>query len=587
MMTFPVTPLSRLLTSGGNAQDLIAVGRERDGTGDRTREQFTSDVASLASRISDATGRHWLIADRDTYAIAVGLFAVLHAGGTAVLPANLQEGHLQDVADNVEGSLSASGLLANSAHAISIFAPHDEVGQALLEPVDASSAEIVLHTSGTTGAPTSIRKPLRCFEAELASQSRVFNPQPGKTVVATVPAYHIYGLLFRILWPLATNRPFSVDTVSYPEELLSAAEAHPGCMFVSSPAFLKRALPVLNMDRIRSGLGPVFSSGGLLPPPVAAAYNAELTQPVVEVYGSTETGGIAYRSVYDSAAPPPWQPLPDVEVKADPETSVLSLRSPFMPDTDWFRGGDRIEFLPDGRFVLKGRADRIVKVEEERVSLPELEQRLTQDPAVEAARTVLIAEQDNRRQVIGAVIEPSESGWEILVNEGRRAFRERLLDLLRPHLAAVVLPRKWRFVTAIPEDDRGKTSDATLSALFAEDLGRQTAPETLGQNAEPGGIKFHLRLPDDLFYFDGHFDSAPILSGVVQVDWAIGLAREHFDVDGTFHRIEALKFFKVLMAGDEVELSLRYDAAGASLKFEYSAGDTRYSSGRIKFGAPT
>lgn len=578
-MTTPLTPLSQLLVSNGNADDIVSSG----GGGLRRRADFHRDVSSLMTRIVETGGKRWLIADGDTYTIAVGVFAVLHAGGQVILPANLQEGHLADVAADADGVLAETVSVPAASTCLAIFDPSPGSASDPLMPIDSDRAEIVLHTSGTTGIPTSIRKPLRCFEAELASQTKVFAPMPGKTVIATVPPYHIYGLLFRVLWPLATNRPFSTDTVSYPEELVTAAEAHPGCMFASSPAFLKRALSVLDLDRLRGVLGPVFSSGGLLPPPTAADYNAVLATPIVEVYGSTETGGIAHRSVFDADAPPPWQPLPGVDVEIDPETQVLSVRSPFMPDGEWFRAGDRAVIEEDGRFVLRGRADRIVKVEEERVSLPELEQRLTDNQTVAAARVVLLPAENDERQVIGAVIEPSEAGWETLVENGRTALRTILLDALRPHLAAIVLPRKWRFVTRLPEDDRGKTSDASLASLFQEGQGAVMRPEMTVRESGPDRVVLDFELPEDLFYFDGHFDDTPILAGVVQIDWAVELAREHLGVAGVFRRIEALKFFNVLMAGDAVSLTLDYDNEGQKLSFEYSRGDTRHSSGRIIF----
>ena len=553
----------------------------------RRQSDFVRDVSDLTGRIKTAGGRSWLIADGDAYAIAVGIFAALHSGGRAVLPANLQAGHIADVVQTVDGVLTDKIPVPTKVRSLSLFEAEPSQEPFSLTPLDADTAEIVLHTSGTTGTPTSICKPLRCFEAELTSQSLEFAPAAGKTVIATVPPYHIYGLLFRVLWPLATSRPFSTDTVIYPEELVTAAEANPGCMFVSSPAFLKRALPVLDLERLRHCLGPVFSSGGLLPPPVAADYNAVLSQPVIEVYGSTETGGIAYRSVTDAANPPPWQPLPEVEVATDPEQNVLRVRSPFMPDATWFHAGDRAEILEDGRFLLRGRADRIVKVEEERVSLPELEGRLTNSPAVSATRVVLLAGDDNKRQVIGAVIEPSEQGWDIIAAEGRHSLRSNLLDSLSPHMAATVLPRKWRFVLQIPEDDRGKTSDASLAELFREDRGRPLLPDVILLQTAKDNVSFQIHLAEDLLYFDGHFDGAPILAGVVQIDWAVNLAFQYLGISRTFQGVEALKFFNVLMAGDDVVLNLHYHRGTGKLKFEYVNDETCYSSGKVIFQSTT
>ena len=43
-------------------------------------------------------------------------------------------------------------------------------------------------------------------------------------VLATVPAHHIYGLLFRVLWPLASKRAFASSLIRYPQDLIAALE---------------------------------------------------------------------------------------------------------------------------------------------------------------------------------------------------------------------------------------------------------------------------------------------------------------------------------------------------------------------------
>lgn len=576
-----VTPISRLFAVPHRDGDVVAEGAGRR----HDWKAFARDVAGLAARIAKAGGRRWLVADGDSYALAVGVLATLQTEGQAMLPANLQHGHLADLAATADGVISSTESLPGAKNRIPTFDPTSPGDVSALHPLDSEKAEIVLHTSGTTGAPVAVHKPLRCLEAEIAADAEAFAPTPGRMVLATVPPYHIYGLLYRVLWPLATERPFSTDQISYPEELRSAVEKNSGCMLVSSPAFLRRALPALDLDHLKKFLGPVLSSGGPLPPAVAAAYNAVLSEPVVEVYGSTETGGIAYRSVTDAAAPALWRPLPSVEVKVDPEQQVLAIRSPLLPGTGWALSSDRVRLHSDGCFELQGRADRIVKIEERRVSLPEVELRLSECATVDAARVIQLPGENTERQILGAVIEPSNAGWEVLMNEGKAQLRGLLRDALKPYLTAIVLPRKWRFVTRIPEDDRGKTSNSALAALFDETQGRRVEPVIVGQQLDQDGVILDLHLPTELFYFDGHFDQAPILAGVVQIDWAIGLAMEHFSIPGRFRRIETLKFFKVLMAGDDVKLELRYDRQTASLKFRYGDAETKYSSGRISFEA--
>src|SRR3546814_385274 len=168
---------------------------------------------------------------------------------------------------------------------------------------------------------------------------------------------------------------FESHAVAFPEELMALAEQRPAPLLVSSPAFLRRALPMLDLERMNQALRGIFSSGGPLAPAVAAAYNAVLACQVVEVYGSTETGGIARRAVIDAAAPPPWTPMPGVVVKLLPDCSV-TVTSPFLASRQPFEMGDRGRIAADGSFFLEGRKDRIVKLEERRASLTEIEDRL-------------------------------------------------------------------------------------------------------------------------------------------------------------------------------------------------------------------
>ena len=576
-----VTSIAQLFAVSHDEGDIVAggAGRQIDW---RTFEQ---DVAGLAARMSRSGGHRWLIADGDAYGVAVGVLAALQAERLPMLPANLQHGHLANLAATADGVISIIEPFPGAMNWLETFDPTSSGDPSSLHPLDSTAVEVVLHTSGTTGVPVAIHKPLRCLEAEVSDVAQTFSPEPGRMTLATVPPYHIYGFIYRILWPLSTNRPFFADMISYPEELMSAAEEHSGGMLISSPAFLRRALPVLDLDRLKKLIGPVLSSGGPLPPAVAAAYNAVLEFPVYEVYGSTETGGIAFRSVTDANAPAHWQPLPSVEVALDPEQEVLAIRSPMLPENDWALSSDTVRLHSDGRFELKGRADRVVKIEEKRVSLPEVEHRLTQCATVEAARVIALAGENEKRQILAAVIEPSIAGWEMLENEGRQSLRSLLLDALKPYLATIVLPRKWRFVVRIPEDDRGKTSNSALAALFDERQGRRVDPDIIGRELGQDGVVLRLHLPRDLIYFDGHFDEAPILAGVVQIDWAIGYAVEHFTIPEGFRRIEALKFFKVMMAGDEVKLEMHYDRASRRLKFQYGGDETIHSSGRIVFEA--
>ncbi len=249
-------PLSTLLT-GPPRQHAVAFGQR----GGRDWQQLAAEVAVLAAAVRHRGGGAWLIASDDAYEVALGLFAALHAGVVALLPASLQPGHLRELAAGAAGLLADEPPPGCSLPVLALRDLDPAAERLPLAPLDPARAEVRLHTSGTTGAPVAVTKPLRCLEAEVAALDRRFARPAAQAVLATVPPYHIYGLLFRVLWPLAAGRSLARDTIRFPGELLAAARQTPGALLVSSPAFLKRALPVLDLAELARQLGGAFSSG--------------------------------------------------------------------------------------------------------------------------------------------------------------------------------------------------------------------------------------------------------------------------------------------------------------------------------------
>jgi 3-hydroxymyristoyl/3-hydroxydecanoyl-(acyl carrier protein) dehydratase len=100
---------------------------------------------------------------------------------------------------------------------------------------------------------------------------------------------------------------------------------------------------------------------------------------------------------------------------------------------------------------------------------------------------------------------------------------------------------------------------------------------------EPARVLLELVVPADLLYFDGHFDVAPVLPGVVQVDWAIHYGALHLGQTGAFAGIAALKFQQMIRPGQPVRLELARDLAKGSLNFRYFSEAGPHASGRILF----
>jgi acyl-coenzyme A synthetase/AMP-(fatty) acid ligase len=293
-------------------------------------------------------------------------------------------------------------------------------------------------------------------ESELLALERVFGASLGTCrVLATVSHRHVYGLLFRVLWPLLARRPFATFDLAFPEHLLG--EAGEGGALVASPALLKR------IGHLPAGSGrwrAVFSSGGTLPSDAAEAAARTLGVRPIEVLGSTETSGVAWRAAGAAA----FTPLPSVEVRSSAD-ELLEVRSPFSGDEGWVRTGDRVRFDANGGIELLGRADRVAKIEDKRVSLAEIERCLREHAWIRDAAAVAL--DDSKRQYVGVVVELTPEGRGALAERGRRALRTELVRALRGRIDNVALPRAFRYCAAIPTDAQGKRQAALLAALFS------------------------------------------------------------------------------------------------------------------------
>ncbi len=329
--------------------------------------------------------------------------------------------------------------------------------------VNPDQIDIVVYTSGSTGVPKSIRKPLRAFVDEVNVLEQLWGRMlGGATVLATVSHQHVYGLLFRFLWPTLAGRPMHTELIAYPEQLISELEKTADCVLVSSPAFLSRLHQHITEPIQAKGLKRVFSSGGPLFEEDNFRVQSCLQTPIIEVFGSSETGGVAYRQLIPGSQDKRWKPLPTVHVQKNPTTGCLQVQSPFLFTDGWYEMGDLAD-IEGNHFILKGRTDRIVKIEEKRVSLTAIEKRLVDCNEIAQARLIVL---EKRRKEIAAVVILSDEGKLLLDQIGKWRLTQQLRERMAPHFERVALPRKWRFVDSYPYNTQGKVTEQALSSLF-------------------------------------------------------------------------------------------------------------------------
>jgi acyl-coenzyme A synthetase/AMP-(fatty) acid ligase len=456
-MSEAMAPLSRALGTTRPPTQAVAY---RDGVAIAWSD-FCARVAGIAARLAPTPQHGWALCSADPYEFACGFFGLLHSGKRVVIPSNFLPGTLASLND-VDGWLAQTDVEVPAGAAVMF----SDVEPLAAPPPPASEDAIVdLFTSGTTGVPKRIRKRVRQLSAEIAVLEQQWGERlAAAPVVGTVPHYHIYGLLFRLLWPVCAGRGFDTHTCSGPDELLPRMRRFNGATIVSSPAQLTRLPELMELEMLLPYTRLIFSSGGPLPAKTAAAYAARLGTAPTEVYGSSETGGVAWRVQTDAADGDLWKPLPDIQVREGPE-GALQVRSAFVDASAWLETSDAADIGADGRFRLRGRRDRVVKIEEKRLSLPELEDRLRSHPWVRDAGVVML---ELPRALLGAVVTLTAEGREQLHAAGKRATSVALRRFLEQYYERPLLPRRWRFPDAMPQNDRGKVAAAALVELLAQ-----------------------------------------------------------------------------------------------------------------------
>jgi 3-hydroxymyristoyl/3-hydroxydecanoyl-(acyl carrier protein) dehydratase len=207
-----------------------------------------------------------------------------------------------------------------------------------------------------------------------------------------------------------------------------------------------------------------------------------------------------------------------------------------------------------------------------------IERALVASPWVREAKVFPLAAD---REQLGAVVVLTAAGHRALDADGKPCVARTLRELLADSTERVALPRRWRFVPELPTDAQGKTSHAMLAALFESRATEMPDADVISRSAAQ--LELDLHVPPDLVYFDGHFDGAPVLPGVTQIDWAIRYGREYLHVEGAFVRLEAIKFHRLIHPGATVRLRLDWRAAIASLRFTIDSDAGRHASGRVVF----
>ncbi len=560
----------------------VALGRDGDVTA-RDLLALAEGLAHALPAVGDEGVQDVAIVCADRYHLAAALLGVWLAGHRVALPANDRLETLQALRERTPLVAVVGDGQAGADIDLRGIPPRQSQRESL--GFSAAKPAVCLYTSGTTGLPQPHAKTFGQLLGEAQVLGTLFDFH-NRRVLATVPSHHIYGLLAGVLAPLMAGGSFVRETPLHPAQIMDAAGFFQADTLVAAPANLKALVCWPHVRQARDGhegasLRTVFSSGAALPADVATQLQALWNLSVTELLGSTETGAMGHRKAPQSSA---WTPLPGVVLSTaqalempDLDPKQLLLRSPFVALDDWYVTNDIGQVCPDGKFQHHGRVDHVVKVGGRRVHLVALENRIRNLPGVhDVAMLALPAPPPRDVELACVLVAPGVSVDRI---------RASLLQVFDP----VALPRRWRFVTALPREPNGKLPRARLLALFEGDgleHGMDVACETRACSSAADGSNhcFTIAVPSDAWFFEGHFEGDPLMPGVVQVN---DLVLEHaalvFPDLLHLQQVSRLKFKHPIRPADVLTLRLCRTQEAQSLSFALHVGEVECSSGVLEF----
>ncbi len=455
-MTSSALPVPSLLTSPA------VIGGSRDWTW----HEIHAAARELADHLDPATAVCNLCASRAGFLIAS--LAALRRGCLQLLPPSGGSADLVSLLDATPGAMvivddetllqPVSGTRARGL----VYLP--QVPRRLPAPADlawtpdARQACVCLYTSGTTGAPQPQYKTwdqlVRGAQALAARLDKLVGGGLAslRGIVCSVPPQHMFGFETSVLLPLVTGLAVLDRKPLLPLDVRNALHRCGGpAAWIATPLHL-RALARSGM--VLPDCRFALVSTMPLAPALATQVESLASAPVVEIFGSTETGVLATRRTATESA---WHPIGDVRLESGAAGTLA--RGAHFPSPHAL--SDLVEVAGDGRFTLLGRHADMVKVGGRR-ALAGLNLLLQDLPGLQDGVLYL---------------PPTDSPTErlVLIHAGDidRAAAERWL---RERVDTVFLPRTWLQVERLPRDANGKLPRAALDALHAAQRPRPHPP---------------------------------------------------------------------------------------------------------------
>ena len=415
-----------------------------------TAAEFLGRVGALASRLpGSAAGGFGLLLCEDRLGFALGLAASLWRRATVLLPPSHAPGALADLvrARRPRFALVDREGTIEGVEEIVVW-PAIEAGEAVsdIPTVSLDHVAAIVYTSGTTGEPQPHAKTWGSLVRGAAALRTRIGFARGDSLVGAVPPQHMWGLEASVMLPLQSGGSIHPATPLLPQDIAAALRA------LEAPRWLVLT-PLHARGCVQAGtdfpaLAGVLSATAPLDQGLAAAFERLGRAPLIEIYGSSETGAIATRR---PAVDERFTPLDGITMVAADNGFVV--QGGHVDDPVAMR--DQVAIDADHGFAWIGRDTDLVKVAGKRGSLAMLNRALRDIAGVHDGEFVVTAQGGMAQRLAALVVAPGLD-------------RGAILNALRMRVDPVFLPRPLCFVAALPRDALGKVSAEALRRLVAE-----------------------------------------------------------------------------------------------------------------------
>jgi len=424
-----------------------------------SRVEFLRNVLVLAGALPN-TGQVLNLC-KDRYWFAVAFFAAISRGILSLLPNSTAPEHLAALCDGAPDLV----CLGDQVHAPFDHTPYLRVSDA--ESGASSSAPVMpripfdqriacVFTSGSTGKPQPHEKTFgRMVQSVAAEAERMWSTTGGAcAVLGTVPFQHMYGLESTVLLPILCGGLLSSRLPFFPTDVATALTELPAPrLLVTTPFHLRK---LLDADIAIPPIAAVLCATAPLSQQLARQAQTQLGAPIMEIYGSTETGQLAMRRPTTQIE---WNTYTGVTLRQDQDATTAT-------------GGhlecaqvlnDAVELISPTCFRLLDRNANMINIVGKRSSLTFLNHVIANLPGVHDAVFCMPepAANDEVARLAAFVVAPGLSSNEIVA-------------ALRPHMDPVFLPRPIVFLDALPRDGNGKIAATALAALIAKHITPKT-----------------------------------------------------------------------------------------------------------------